>query len=1407
MLFIPLPGNSTAPICEIPHTNPSVKNSNPRDNSRKSLNQRSDLDVSHHYEILERQFCTTSTTGNNENSTNVTDTLGIESDMNYDELSNEKKNGNEKNTTPENEKQYRKNDTFNFHNTLVILSHRLDGWNIIDSKKVRYRKSLFYIKNSILALEKEGEKILNSGNFHEMKKRKWVENSMKIFQSSFDIAVDVQAESKADLCTTLFCMMLQFTVDLRDYTVWTQIVKNILIAHALTISHIPVHGVNGEEEDEEYEDEDGVNGLGEHCVSKGKEKNNDKDEENNQENDAEIKMSNPPKLTNRNQNFKIPRFFSKLFSTITDQFSKMLSINSGCTEKKNSLYVIVADLGPPILQLLLKSQQNGYLKTVAVTTRFLQKMYSDFSDFNFLDSTGSNGLAGLEILGLSVFFCLQNLLSRPPSLFSKGKKKSSVLALISLMTYLVTSRNLLQKWNSSQNRFFPSSFDGFGSDDIVGNICHSALQWQLSDTIDTVATVTTVDITGSTIMKNAPLTSYALFRNETASLSAALLFGFTFMTKRVENIRSGGGEGVDTHTEDKDEGGEGIGGGGGERGEGGGMKVRAGDYTLPHTTQQSSSNSASHSEGVVQKRRAPTPLVYAHSNFAVHQSLLLIHESALENCLYRSDSGLLGVFASNLIFPWLDGQKNTERAVAGDGKRLSAKMLKESLTVLGHIYNLLYHFPMVSIPVFDPGSAPTLCAPLPVETVDLIFQLHSYTLYCESLNVFGKSEVRACIAIIFNSPLLVTATQPTKLKSLLDDVIFCAEPLGTLPLFSTSLTTSSCQGDDISTAAASSLPRLHSYPFSPSQCSASGVTLEGSSSTDSLHGTDLITALAAAIASHRNASSLSLHSSPTHTDKMKSVLSSIYYDALRLGVQDRTDTSDRTDIKALQEEHIIWTIELILKDLASSPTVRTCVYACVRACRCVCICACMCVCVCVCVSVCVCACGSVCVSVCLECCRELLALFASSGCFSYVEVLHCLYCDYEYHDPNYFSLSPSQFVTSYFIIHKTFHLQRWESWALLHTKLSEWIQRLCDELGDLIIPCALPPSVHCIILEKTLKGVLRGRSAIDVAFVDDDMRDPFPFTSSSSSSSSSSTPSFTSSSSFSSQPTIPLCSTLDSITDSTSSAPPHSTPHTTATSQPRNQWSRVFGSSQEFYTIYNKTGVFFKDVDNEKDKEKEKEKETGKKMSKNDSNTSSNTLNEHLINDAKIKKICNFLTLKNSVVRVMGNVFEIIIRSYVVKEEEVEVEKEADKEDESNTSTNPDIDMMDTEEDSTHKDLTINSNNLDNQHIIPFLTCVSADDLEAVYENQGLTWYSLSKEFSKEHSSVNPMQRIFLQNSFYCFTQGKHFLYVFYFHNFLHLLFLCSLYEHKLFLHSCVLFLLNNFLKEKLRFFLCYPYH
>ena len=677
-----------------------------------------------------------------------------------------------------------------------------------------------------------------------------------------------------------------------------------------------------------------------------------------------------------------------------------------------------------ILKLLLKSQQFGYFKIVSVTARFLQKLYSAFPDLDVY--TGSTGLGGFEILGLGIFCSLQNLLSQPPTTFANEKKKSPVLALISLMTYLVTSRNILQSWNELPNSFFSSSGlkKEFKCENIIENICYTALHWQLPDTVDTV---TTVDLTDSTGIKDIPVTSYALFRSETAGLSSSLLFSFTFMTRRVEQeddeatdvrggVREGDGEGV---REGARGGGGGVRdgvrgreeGGGGEREDAcavsdGGFTAsvedsgavdamdttaywsesnndkdnsssssssssshihsRRGDslltntntntntnsndtallstHTLPHPhpnnkqtinkstrLPESESVTVAHKHKQERERERPDLLVYTHSTFAVHQSLLIIHESALDNSLYRSDRGLVGLFASNLIFPWLNKQKNTEKAVPGDGKRLSAKMLKELLTVLGHIYYLLYNFPMVPMPTSDPGSVQTLSAPLPIGTVDLLFQLHSYTLFCESLNVFGKGEVRACVTIIFNSPLLLSASEPRPLKALLSEAIFCSEPLETLPLppllpfKPTTLCATTASSTPFSTIPSHPHTAIHSYPLASADYPPLENPSEGFNIVKQSHRSHLIATLAAAITLQHVTPSLP--SCPLTTDqlKMKHVLSSIYYDALRLGVQDRTDTSDRTDSKVLLEENIIWTIELILKDLESSPTVRTCV--------------------------------------------------------------------------------------------------------------------------------------------------------------------------------------------------------------------------------------------------------------------------------------------------------------------------------------------------------------------------------------------------------------------------------------------------------------------------------------------------
>jgi len=59
---------------------------------------------------------------------------------------------------------------------------------------------------------------------------------------------------------------------------------------------------------------------------------------------------------------------------------------------------------------------------------------------------------------------------------------------------------------------------------------------------------------------------------------------------------------------------------------------------------------------------------------------------------------------------------------------------------------------------------------------------------------------------------------------------------------------------------------------------------------------------------------------------------------------------------------------------------------------------------------------------------------------------------------------------------------RAESWVLLHRRLCEWLQMLCDELGDTLVPCHVPPEAHCITLGAALPTLLAGRGALRYAF-------------------------------------------------------------------------------------------------------------------------------------------------------------------------------------------------------------------------------------------------------------------------------------------------------------------------------------
>jgi hypothetical protein len=205
------------------------------------------------------------------------------------------------------------------------------------------------------------------------------------------------------------------------------------------------------------------------------------------------------------------------------------------------------------------------------------------------------------------------------------------------------------------------------------------------------------------------------------------------------------------------------------------------------------------------------------------------------------------------------------------------KQLKESLTILGQIYSVLFHFPMAPLSADQGGQTPhTQETPLAIGTLDLLSRLYSFTRYCDDLgNVFGKSEVRASVAMIFKSPL-VQGAAPSGLRGALNKAVF----------------------------------------YSPSQVSPSPspslVDLERGSPPVRSSFSGHFTALAFAITQY----------STSRTSALSEILSNIYYDALKLGMQNSTNSpDDRTDSNALMEEHICWVLEMTLQDLSHSPMV------------------------------------------------------------------------------------------------------------------------------------------------------------------------------------------------------------------------------------------------------------------------------------------------------------------------------------------------------------------------------------------------------------------------------------------------------------------------------------------------------
>ena len=263
------------------------------------------------------------------------------------------------------------------------------------------------------------------------------------------------------------------------------------------------------------------------------------------------------------------------------------------------------------------------------------------------------------------------------------------------------------------------------------------------------------------------------------------------------------------------------------------------------------------------------PEVSAEYSYTSQQLFLvanILHECSCEENIYRTDFGSLGTFFGNILHDWLipndreislsniNNNQNDKKYVNSSDKPvvsgsdsfsvssgtvikssekpdLSAKQLKESMMILGHIYGVLYQFPMIATSTsFIPNYYPTSYSasystsslgsqsqqenrqinsngfatnspntPLAIESIEIIHRLYTYVQYCEGLgNMFGKNEIRSSIAILLKCPEIMTPHTAPSLMGCLRDFIFHSPTQsdkisnGNLPTFSSVPMFSAC---------------------------------------------------------------------------------------------------------------------------------------------------------------------------------------------------------------------------------------------------------------------------------------------------------------------------------------------------------------------------------------------------------------------------------------------------------------------------------------------------------------------------------------------------------------------------------------------------------------------------------------
>ena len=873
----------------------------------------------------------------------------------------------------------------------IELPHRSQGWDVITTKNILFQRSVSSTRIRIIGFEKEWNK-LNRTTFINRKK-KWLSECFILLNDSFSVIVSLCCEFTKNRGVgnrkCILDMILETAVELKDVKTWFKIADII-------VSSLHNHLDEG----------DSPNSASVDNGNKG-----------NQKDDEEISK---PKKSSRVNNDLL--FLIRLFSAIPSQVTRFKSDNaSNMTPNKDhrATQIQLQQFIKKILKLLLISCQKKKFRIVTTASSMLENLIKEIKVYSKFQSLGP---VSIELIGMGAFVSLEKILGGEISVISTSIEtdsvKHSVLSLSSLLKYLLISKNLISKLSTLPNyahigaKFYDFSrtiADGLccfsldwqtehfkskeeknsGTTDDTNVPASSTQVWNLSSSssviADNVGVLEHSDITAPVPVPIAVPLVASLCYSDVVALNAAVLFGHLFALKgnsdhadavaetrdnyayssstnssssnqcndsntNMRRTSSSSDYNKDDSVNDNDDGVHGNG------------DSDSGNVSDSDSDDNNHNNDEGKNESyVLNKHENSSKLkcnrAYKHSIQKIHQCLLPLHDISTDQAIYRPDHGDLGLYASKLIHDWLIGRRKNQ------SEKLSTKQLKECLAVLGQIYGILFHFPIVS-PQGDATSG-NLTQPLPLESLHHINRLYSFAQYSDTLgNVFGKAEIRASVAMIFKTAVVQDESHPPLRRTINDLVFFnptvnysssyTSSPSSSSPSSSSSSSSVTTSSTCIPSSSTSSISLSSSFNSTLSSSSSSSeVPTQGEEEECPITSSSIfqtrLSSLIAAITSHTAHTKVS-HSSPSSCSSstpssssscppspskdskgITKLLSTLYYDVIRLGVQ-RTNTNSNginngndlsinTDTHVGMEDHICWTIEMTLRDLSYSPMV------------------------------------------------------------------------------------------------------------------------------------------------------------------------------------------------------------------------------------------------------------------------------------------------------------------------------------------------------------------------------------------------------------------------------------------------------------------------------------------------------